>query len=154
MSPRAPEPPETVQARTTCEQTVLDLFASMSAKDRIAVAALLDAQIEWTLMLVDSPAAGPHVGLQAVLQLVMDGPSAVFRHGDPQVHVRTIISCGDFVMAETEGRGERIDGRPYRNRYAWAIELSGGRIRKVREYMDTAYAGDFYVLKAGGPGQG
>ncbi len=44
-----------------------------------------------------------------------------------------------MVAAETVGTGQLRNGRPYRNRYAWIIEMNDGLVGHVQEYMDTAY---------------
>ena len=135
-----------VRASNANEQTVLDLFASMSAKDLLRAASLLHEEINWTLMLTDVPGGGPHQGREAVLANVLAGGRNVFREGDPKVQTDSIVSAGGFVMAETHGSGARMDGRPYNNRYAWAFEMRDGKILKVREYMDSLYVARFFNM--------
>lgn len=45
---------------------------------------------------------------------------------------------GDIVVAQTLGTAETTDGTPYNNTYCQVIEISGGKIAAVTEYMDTA----------------
>ena len=78
-----------------------------------------------------------------MLHLLVGGASRTFREGDPKVHVDSIVSAGDFVMAETRGSGARADGHPYHNVYAFAFEMRDARILNAREYMDTLYAARF-----------
>jgi len=61
-------------------------------------------------------------------------------HGDPKVTVGILFASGQFVAAETHADGTLLDGTEYHNRYAWIIEIDGGLVRSVHEYMDTAYA--------------
>ena len=133
------------------EETVLNLFSSMSAKDLPRAATYLHADISWTLMLADVPGRGPHLGREAVMKNILAGGRGIFREGDPKVHVDSIVSAGDFVMAETHGSGARVDGRPYNNTYAWAIEMHDGKVFKVREYMDSLYVARFFDMSSSEP---
>jgi uncharacterized protein len=47
------------------------------------------------------------------------------------------IAEGDHVVVEHSGRNTTPDGRPYDNRYCWVCRFADGRLREVREYMDT-----------------
>jgi uncharacterized protein len=47
------------------------------------------------------------------------------------------IAEGDLVVIEHSGRNATPDGRPYDNRYCWVCRFAGGRLRELREYMDT-----------------
>jgi ketosteroid isomerase-like protein len=143
-----------VRATNANEQTVLDLFAALSAKDPAAFAVCLDDEVSWTIMLVDMPGAGPHHGREAVTRNVLEAAGGAFRPGDPKVEVASIVSAGDRVMAETRGSGERADGLAYRNLYAWAFEMRGGRVLRAREYMDSLYIAGFLGLTAPATAQG
>jgi ketosteroid isomerase-like protein len=50
-----------------------------------------------------------------------------------------MIAEGDWVVVESEGTGSFQNGRPYRNRYAIVFEIVDGRLRTIREYMDTGH---------------
>jgi hypothetical protein len=137
-----------VQASNASERTVLDLFASINAKSYEQAVGLLHEEISWTLMLVGMEGAGMHTGRDAVLRNVIAGAAGFFREGDPKSQVTSIVSSGDFVMAETHGTGKRFDGLPYDNHYAWAIELRDGLIFRVREYMDSLYVSKFFDVQS------
>lgn len=143
-----------VQASNVNEELVLNLFASMSAKDLAKAESYLHDEITWTLMLADVPGSGPHRGREAVVKNILTGGQDIFREGDPKVHVDSIVSSGDFVMAETHGSGSRVDGLPYKNTYAWALELRDGQVYKVREYMDSLYVSKFFDLGTAAPTRG
>ena len=46
---------------------------------------------------------------------------------------------GDRVAAETESYAELTNGRVYNNLYHFVFELSDGRIRRVKEFLDTEH---------------
>lgn len=136
-----------IEASNVSERVVLDFLACLSEKDRERAPIYLDTEISWTIMVANIPGGGRYQGLASVLQVLMGGASGVFRKGDPKVHVDSIASTGDFVMAEAHGSGARADdGLSYENRYAFAFELRGAKILNVREYMDTLYIARFLRL--------
>jgi uncharacterized protein len=47
------------------------------------------------------------------------------------------IAEGDLVVIEHRGRNATPDGRPYDNKYCWVCRFADGRLRELREYMDT-----------------
>jgi ketosteroid isomerase-like protein len=53
------------------------------------------------------------------------------------MHVHNLVAEGDYVVAQTSGTAETLDGRPYNNSYCWVIRLRDGRFAEVNEYMDT-----------------
>lgn len=48
-----------------------------------------------------------------------------------------LVAEGDYVVAQTQGTAETVDGRPYNNQYCWIIRLRDGQFAEVSEYMDT-----------------
>lgn len=84
------------------------------------------------------------------LQPVREG---LFEPGDPKIEVVRMISEGDWVVAETVGRGKLRNGNKYENSYVMVAQISGDRVKYLREYMDTAYAHDISEGSAqSGPG--
>lgn len=69
----------------------------------------------------------------------------MFRKGDPKIRIVNIFSSGPMVAIETRVRGTFADGRPYRNKYAWIIEVRGGKIDAIREYMDSYYISTLFA---------
>ena len=47
------------------------------------------------------------------------------------------IADEDFVVIEHTGKNTTPDGRPYHNKYCWVCRFSNGKLRELREYMDT-----------------
>jgi ketosteroid isomerase-like protein len=54
--------------------------------------------------------------------------------------LRTEISkthvAGDAVIVELTNRGKAFNGKDYENEYCFVFELEGGKIRRIREYVD------------------
>lgn len=51
-----------------------------------------------------------------------------------------IFAAGDAVIVEAQGAVTLKSGKAYNNRYCFVIEMAGGRMTEVREYLDSALA--------------
>jgi ketosteroid isomerase-like protein len=60
----------------------------------------------------------------------------------------TVVSSlgeGDCVALEVVSSGDLKSGRQYRQEYHFLMEFENGRIRAVREYLDTQHAHDVWI---------
>ncbi len=57
---------------------------------------------------------------------------------DFKVDIRGLHAAGATVVMEARLRATLANGNAYDNDYCFVFEVEGGRIRRVREYMDTA----------------
>lgn len=128
-----------VKPASESERLVETFFATLSTGDLEKVRLLLHEQASWKPMVKGVPGAGEHKGRDVIIDEFLGPVRGLFKPGDPKVHVDTLVSKGDIVMCETRGIGELADGRPYNNRYAWAIEIRDGKIFALREYFDSHY---------------
>jgi uncharacterized protein len=48
-----------------------------------------------------------------------------------------IIAEGDHVVVEARGNNTTKTGLPYNNAYCFVIRITEGKVREIREYMDT-----------------
>lgn len=135
------------QARNANEQLVIDFFATLSTGDLARVRTFFDDDTTWAPMVKDVPGAGEHQG-NAICDEFLGPVRGLFKAGDPKVHVDSLVSSDNMVMCETRGIGTLADGRPYENQYAWAIQIDGRRIKRIREYFDS-----HYVVRLFGAGQ-
>ena len=51
--------------------------------------------------------------------------------------IHRLVGEGDYVVAQTSGHAETLDGQPYNNTYVWIIRLRDGKFAEVTEFMDT-----------------
>lgn len=128
-----------VTAANANERLVLQFFATLSNGDLEGVRALLHPDATWTAQVKGVPGAGTHTGHKGIIDEFLAPVRGLFVPGDPKVTVDSIASKGSLVMAETRGTGKLSDGRPYSNLYAWGIEIADGKIKVLREYMDSHY---------------
>jgi uncharacterized protein len=121
-------------------EVVRRFFATLSTGDFAAIGEFFDDTSVWAVNNVDRghpSKQGRRAIIDDFLQPVREG---LFETGDPKIDVQRVLVDGDWVAAETIGRGTLLDGTPYENSYAFTFQIDGGTIRYMREYMDTAYA--------------
>jgi ketosteroid isomerase-like protein len=135
-----------VAAKNASEKAVLDFFETLSSGDLDALALILHEDASWEPMVRDIPGAGKHQGRDKVINEFLAPIRGVFRPGDPKVFIDAMVSDGDRVMCETRAIGEKADGKPYSNRYAWAFELRDGKVLRIREYMDSLYVARWFGM--------
>jgi ketosteroid isomerase-like protein len=56
----------------------------------------------------------------------------------------TCIGEGPHVAVQAESHTTLADGRPYANRYHFHFSFAGGKIARVREYLDVVTALDVF----------
>ena len=59
--------------------------------------------------------------------------------GGLQLEPTSMIAENDRVAVEVESHGEHVNGRSYANHYHFLITLEDGRMKEVKEYMDTLH---------------
>jgi ketosteroid isomerase-like protein len=62
--------------------------------------------------------------------------------GGLKSEIRRVYGEGDIVIVELTNRGKLGNGRDYENEYCFIYEIEGGKIRRIREYVDTQKARD------------
>jgi uncharacterized protein len=132
------------------KETVQALYAAYASGDPERIRAVLDPDVVWVapagnatqvaLGLGDPDDAGPPRGLN---DLDREAIVAFMAHDYPRFFTdvafesRSMISEGDLVLTEHRMTATLPNGRPYVNDYCFAYEVADGRIKSIREYMDT-----------------
>jgi ketosteroid isomerase-like protein len=91
--------------------------------------------VSWTV-----PGNLPHIsgvkqGKDAIVAF-MKGLSRAFPEG-LKTEIRKIYADADTVILELTNRGKVANGKFYENEYCFVFEVGGGKIRRIREYVDT-----------------
>jgi len=87
------------------------------------------------------PISGTHTKQE--LNQMLRGVGGLFPDG-LKLNATSAIAEGNRVALEAVGGGPTSTGRVYANRYHFLFEFENGKISKLREYMDTAHAGDIF----------
>ena len=99
----------------------------------------LDDETTWTVCAVDILGAGSARG-RAIVDEFLTPVRGLFKPGNPRVDLKNVLTDGRFVVVEAEGHGHFLNGLAYDNVYCFVLEIEGGRVRSLKEYMDTGYA--------------
>lgn len=95
----------------------------------------LSDQVSWLLPSSVNP-GGPMKGKEAVTGFIKS--LSVAFPGGLKTEISRVYGDGETVIMELTNRGQTAKGRQYENEYCFVLEFEGGKIRRVREYTDTA----------------
>jgi ketosteroid isomerase-like protein len=120
-------------------ELVRSFFETLSTGELERVRPLFHEDATWAVMADGIPGAGTHVGRDTIVDTFLAPVRGMFEPGDPKVTIDSLVAEGNLVAVEARGRGRFADGREYSNRYAFVLEVEEGRIRAIREYLDSYY---------------
>ena len=124
-------------AETRSERVVKRFFKTLNTGNLERLRALFHEQATWTIMGTGMPGAGEMKGRHAIIDEFLGPVRGQFVPGDPKIHIDRVISKGPVVAVEARGHGRLTNGKEYNNRYAFMIEVKGGKVFALKEYMDS-----------------
>lgn len=110
-------------------------FETFSTGDVDAILALLSDDATWWVSGNIAGMSGTNSKQQLGEILRVVGP--LYQRRALTITPSSMIAEGDRVAVEAESHADLVNGKVYRNRYHFLIELAGDRIRRVKEYSDT-----------------
>ena len=114
---------------------VEQFYAASNSGDMDTCFNLIADNIKWT-NIGTTMFSGTFQG-KAELQEKLLGPLFAQLKQGIRSTVHRLVAENDYVVAQTSGVAETLDGQPYNNTYCWIIKLKGGKFIEVTEYMDT-----------------
>ncbi|HUJ40409.1 MAG TPA: nuclear transport factor 2 family protein [Candidatus Acidoferrales bacterium] len=120
------------------KKLILDIFAELAKGNAGPFVEAMADDFQWQLMGRKSWTQSFH-GKPAVLKDLFGMLNARLE-GNIVTTAERIIADGDFVAVEALGNSKTKTGRPYRNAYCFVFRVQGGKLKEVREYMDTELA--------------
>ena len=127
----------------THEQIVADFGAAITTRDFARLAELLDDDVVYEIAGIEMEGAG--VFDKRTLLETMPRVLTLFEDGSPRLTVTQSFRDGDWIITEATGSGRFANGTIYDNRYVILYEIVDGRVRTVREYMDTQHAARLFA---------
>lgn len=121
------------------EQIVRAFFETLSSGDLERLRPLFHEQATWTGMASGIPGAGEKKGRKEIIDEFLAPVRGIFVDGDPKVLIELLILQGRYAAVEARGVGRFKNGKEYKNRYAFVIEIKDDKIFALREYMDSYY---------------
>lgn len=121
------------------KRLVLEFLGHYSAARYDAALAMLADDADWWLP--GHPDEFPAAGTvdKATVRKRLAGNLKLLPNGI-DITVGAVTAEDDRVAVEAESVGTLVNGRRYHNRYHFLFVLRDGRIRLVKEYLDTLHA--------------
>jgi uncharacterized protein len=116
-------------------QTVKDFFAAMGSYNKQDLLALVAEDIEWIIPGEGWPLAGTHRGhaeLAALLQKASEEVEMTYPK-PPE-----FVAQGDRVLVVGVATGKiKATNKPFKDDWVFDITVRDGKVRNIREYIDT-----------------
>lgn len=122
------------------KQLVKQYFERVGSGDPNALDALAD-DVHWWVP-PGSDMAGLYEGKEAVIGLFMKGMQYYSQTDPMKIRVEELVAEADTVCAQVIIEAKTAKGKEYRNHYHFVFKIRDGKIRGVKEYVDTQYAHD------------
>ena len=116
-------------------QIVKDFFAAIAAHNKQNLLALVAADIEWIIPGEGWPLAGTYRG-HAELATVLQKASEEIETTYPTPP--EFVAQGDRVLVVGVATGKiKATNKPFKDDWVFDITVRGGKVTKIREYIDT-----------------
>lgn len=96
---------------------------------------LMTDDVTWT-NIGSTPFSGTFRGKEALIADLL-GPLFDRLVAGIETTLDGMIAESDWVVAQSRGKAETKDGRPYHNTYCHVFRIDDGKISEVTEYFDT-----------------
>ena len=122
------------------KKLIATYFERISAGDPTLPEMLADDVTWWVPP--GSVMAGSYEGKAEVLELMGRGVGLYDPTTPMTLDVQGMVAEGSTVCVQLVLSAKTARGRDYRNHYHFVFEVEQGKIRAVKEYVDTKYAHD------------
>ena len=117
------------------KQVVRRLYSAISAGDAEAFMNHMTDDVEW-YFIGSHRFAGTMKGKEDIRKNLLE-PLGNELTGLIQLEIKQLIAEGDKVVAEMQGTSKSTAGKDYNNTYCIILTVKDGKIREMREYLDT-----------------
>jgi ketosteroid isomerase-like protein len=133
----------------TNKQLVMKAWGEFATRDPDRVRAVFAPDAEWLAPARNATALaldGTHhlVGRERIVRFLTSEFGTVFV-ADVAIDFRGVYADGGTVVVEERMRATLANGGHYDNDYCFVFEMEDGRIRRVREYMDTQRGAEWFA---------
>jgi ketosteroid isomerase-like protein len=128
-------------ASTPQETVVATMLDAVVAGDGETIGELIAEDAVWTFP-GNFDFSGEHNGKPAIFEGLFGAAGKLFEPGCLAIDMRHLVSTDDVVVVEYTARNKMRNGADYVNDFVFVFEVSGGQIKKVREYLDTLHMRD------------
>jgi ketosteroid isomerase-like protein len=78
---------------------------------------------------------------------LLEGVVTVYKEGALRLTPLEMIAEDDRVVVEAEGYAELNNGRVYNPQSAFVFRIADGKIKSIKEYLDTQHAHDIFFAQ-------
>ena len=116
-------------------ETFERLFPALFSSDRAALVELIDDDVVWHLP--PFAAGEPKRGRDEVVDFLIKTPGKLYQPGSLKLEPELTAVEGDRALLLGWMTGTTARGKPYNNRYAFAVRVRNGRIIEAWELLDS-----------------
>ena len=120
-----------VETRDTFER----LFPALFGGDRATLLELIDEDVVWHLP--PFAAAEPMRGRGTVIDFLIKTPARLYQPGSLKLEPELSAVEGESALLLGWMTGTTAKGKPYKNRYVFAVRVRAGRIVEAWELLDS-----------------
>ena len=85
----------------------------------------------------DTPISGLMVGREKIMENRFRPANKRIVAGSKSLEIGKVMAEGEFVAAEWTSRRRVVDSKDYENAFFGLFQISDGKIKSLREYLDT-----------------
>jgi len=131
------------------KQRIIEAWKVFSSGDPQLVSEVFSEDAEWLAPEGNATAVALNytnhmIGREAIARFITSEFRKLFEQ-DVNIEFRNIFADGNTVIVEERMQARLAGGKLYDNDYCFFFEFEDGRIRRVREYMDTQRAKDIIL---------
>lgn len=119
--------------------TAMEFLNAFTSGDVPKAWSFVTDDFRWTLMDKRMGGGEPAAFSKDDYIKMVSGYGGIFPQGI-KMEFEAPLSGKDRVAIEARSEGLVSTGETYRNLYVFMLRFSGGRIREIREYLDSGYA--------------
>ncbi|MDF3313167.1 nuclear transport factor 2 family protein [Rhodococcus sp. T2V] len=125
-----------------------EFLDALQAGDADRLREVLTEDATWT---VTAPSLGfpPIQGRDAIIAR-FTGPSNFEGGKGPTVTITRIVADQNVAAVEATGKARLKDGAEYNNRYHYALDLEGRRVKAIRHYQDSHHIANIMYKRENG----
>ncbi len=125
------------------KKIVEQLLQKLSSGDVENVLELLHEDVAWWISGHIEGISGTYSRLE--MGELLGGIGSTFKDGVVKLTPTSMLAEGKRVAVEAESSGELNNGRHYKNLYHFLFEIEDGKIKSVKEYMDTMHVFQTFI---------
>ena len=117
------------------KQVVREAYAAISSGDVDGFMNRLADDVEW-YFIGSHRFAGTLKGKEEIMNKLFE-PLGEALTSTIQLEIKQLIAEGDKVVSEMLGTSKSTEGKDYNNTYCLILTVQDGKIKEMREYLDT-----------------